>query len=844
MTRRDFLGALAASGACGGCRAPWWFDEPPRLRFGVISDLHVTLPETTDRFRRALAYFRDRGADAVMVAGDMSDWGLRSGFKYVAETWCDVFPDNRAPDGRRVEKLFITGNHDHDGWWYGDMTLDMHAQGYSERDALTRHGMKACWEEAFGEPYAEIRKRTVRGYDFVSAEWRGVDQTENDAETVRWLEDHAAELRGPKPFFFFRHAPLPGTVSSSVGRRGTPVLTDALRKFPNCIAFNGHTHWTLNDEHSIWQEEFTAISVPSMSYTSLPKGYENGQASADGSCGYSMEKLPSRIDLREAQGYFVSVYGDRLEIERYDFERMAEAARPWIVPLGPDRAKPYAVSARAAAASVPAFPDGAAVRAFVTNAPRRNDTWTVFWTLEFPAASCADDGRVFDYVIRAEREDGTVAAEKRYLSPAFYLPQDAEPSTIRFRFDTRDVPETGRYRFRVYPRNCFGGEGRPLASRVLESQPGKEYPASGFDVRDFGAKGDGVTLDTAAIQKAIDAASCAHGTVVFPKGTFLSGALFFKKGTSLRLEDGAVLKGSTDIRDYPQMMTRIEGETCLYYPALVNVDGVDGFTAEGKGTIDGSGYVYWRRLIERARRIPGTDNKDEPRPRLLYVSNSKRVFVRGLTLKNAAYWTTHFYKCEDVTLENLRIFTEVIDGVAGENPDAVDLDAVKRVRIRNCFMDVPNDAITLKGGKGPTAHDPVLSPESGPVEDVVIEDCTFGSQCTGCLTFGSECFCGHDVVLRNCTVAKVGAVLRLKMRPDTRQAYGPVTVENIRGVADHALFVAPYTSHAWPEWKDLRLESVVSDVTVRIGDELNCQKALSQVVPSPDYRLERVVCEK
>ena len=474
MNRRDFVGAILSSALAGGCRLPPWQRERPRLRLGVISDIHVTTPESTDRFRRALACFRDSGVDAVMVAGDLSDWGLRSGLQYMADVWNDVFPGDRAPDGRPVRKLFVTGNHDFDGWWYGDMTLDMHVQGYSEREALSRAGMKPCWEEAFGEPYAEIRAREVNGFTFVSLEWQGSDRPTNDDAAVAWLEAHVSELAGPKPFFFFRHAPLAGTVSTSDGRPGTQRLTDALRKFPNCIAFTGHTHWTLNDERSIWQEEFTAISIPSMSYTSMPTGYENGSAPRNASCESSMEMLPSRIDLREAQGYLVSVFDDRMEVERHDFERMCEAACPWIVPLGANRDRPYARDRHAAATPVPQFPAGAGVRAYVTNATTRNDKWTIFMTLEFPSARCARDGRVFDYVIRAEPVGGGVAAEKKYLSPAFYRMPDEEPAVQRFRFDARDLPERGPYRFRVYARNCFGAEGRPIESRVFESQPGKD----------------------------------------------------------------------------------------------------------------------------------------------------------------------------------------------------------------------------------------------------------------------------------------------------------------------------------------------------------------------------------
>ena len=171
ISRRGFIGGAAAFMGLAGCRSFLASSGRPAVSFGVISDPHITTPESTFVLERTLRYFRDRKVDAVMICGDLSDWGLLSGFKYIAEAWNRVFPGDRAADGRRVQRLFCTGNHDFEGFWYGDMTADMHAQGYSEDEALVRLGMKKCWEEAFQEEYADIRRRTVNGYDFVSAEW-------------------------------------------------------------------------------------------------------------------------------------------------------------------------------------------------------------------------------------------------------------------------------------------------------------------------------------------------------------------------------------------------------------------------------------------------------------------------------------------------------------------------------------------------------------------------------------------------------------------------------------------------------------------------------------------------
>ena len=142
LTRRNAIKSVIALGAVGGCRAilP---GRMPALRIGVISDIHITTPapESTDKFRTVLREFRSLGADAVLIAGDLADWGLKSNLKTVKGVWDEVF------GGTGVVPLMITGNHDFDGWWYGDMTLDMHMHGYSEDEVLKTLGMKASWEE-------------------------------------------------------------------------------------------------------------------------------------------------------------------------------------------------------------------------------------------------------------------------------------------------------------------------------------------------------------------------------------------------------------------------------------------------------------------------------------------------------------------------------------------------------------------------------------------------------------------------------------------------------------------------------------------------------------------------
>ncbi len=152
-------------------------------------------------------------------------------------------------------------------------------------------------------------------------------------------------------------------------------------------------------------------------------------------------------------------------------------------------------------------------------------------------------------------------------------------------------------------------------TKVDVGQLGKRYVLT-----DYGVRQGTNEIQTKAIQRVIDrAAKEGGGVVVVPKGTFFSGSLFFKQGTHLYVEEGGVLKGSERIRDFEIRETRIEGQTCKYFTALVNADSVNGFTIAGKGTIDGNGTAYWEEFWIRRKWNRQCTNKDAQRPRLTYM---------------------------------------------------------------------------------------------------------------------------------------------------------------------------------------------------------------------------------
>ena len=352
-----------------------------------------------------------------------------------------------------------------------------------------------------------------------------------------------------------------------------------------------------------------------------------------------------------------------------------------------------------------------------------------------------------------------------------------------------------------------------------------------YVVTDYGVTNDSTLVQTAALQAVIDCAgNDGGGVVVVPKGTFLSGALFFRPKTHLLVEEGGKLKGSEYIADFPILETRIEGQTCQYFAALVNADGLDGFTIAGKGTIDGNGYHYWEEFWIRRKWNPQCTNKDEQRPRLVYISNSSNVTVQDVRLQNSPFWTNHLYRCHHVRYLDCHIYAPTT-GVKAPSSDAIDIDVCHDVLVDGCYMSVNDDAVAIKGGRGTWAD---KAPENGPNYNILIQNCTYGVV-HGCLTLGSESVYDKNIVLRNIKVSNANRVLWLKMRPDTPQHYEYVTVENITGTTGSFLVVRPWTQFFKPEQRDDMPLSQCNNIVMR-NIKMQC-KNFFDVGTSDKYRL-------
>lgn len=351
-------------------------------------------------------------------------------------------------------------------------------------------------------------------------------------------------------------------------------------------------------------------------------------------------------------------------------------------------------------------------------------------------------------------------------------------------------------------------------------------------ITNFGARADGVTVNTRAIQAAIDhLASRRGGTVVVPQGTFVSGALFFKPKVNLHLQAGAVLQCSTDMVNFPAQRTRIEGHfEEKFNPALINVKNCDGFQLTGEGTLDGAGRPIWDLFWKMRAASPAGGNFPNvgvPRARLALIESSRNVKVEGVTFKDSQFWNLHIYRCDGVTVNKAR-FEVPDDYKQAPSTDGIDLDSSRNVMIDGCYFSVTDDCIAAKGSKGPHALQDTDSP---PVEHIRIRNCVY-KRGGGVLTLGSEATIVRDVVVENCRITGNVRIATLKLRPDTPQHYEDITFRNITAEAPASAILA---MQPWSQYLNLQGEappqSVVRNLSF-IGIKGH-YKAFGTIKPNP-----------
>ncbi|MDO9551775.1 glycoside hydrolase family 28 protein [Rhodonellum sp.] len=303
----------------------------------------------------------------------------------------------------------------------------------------------------------------------------------------------------------------------------------------------------------------------------------------------------------------------------------------------------------------------------------------------------------------------------------------------------------------------------------------KDFPdqKQPFLVNDFGAVADGKTMNTKAIQSAIDACAKQGGGVVsFNAGEYLTGSLFIKSGVNLWIGEKVTLLGSQNLEDYPDMPTRVAGIEMVWPAALINVIGQQKAAVTGKGVIHAQGKhfweAYWRTREEYEKQgLRWIVDYDVKRPRTILVSESSDVTLEDLTLKQAGFWTVHILYSQNITAKGL-IIRNNLDG-HGPSTDGIDIDSSSYILVENCDIDCNDDNFCLKSGR-----DADGLRVNRPTEYVVIRN-SISRAGGGLITFGSETSGGiRHVVAHDLQAKGTGVGLRFKSAM-TRGG----TVENI-----------------------------------------------------------------
>jgi polygalacturonase len=285
----------------------------------------------------------------------------------------------------------------------------------------------------------------------------------------------------------------------------------------------------------------------------------------------------------------------------------------------------------------------------------------------------------------------------------------------------------------------------------------RTVPLSGqlFRVNDFGAA-PGLASSTSEIQAAIDECSAAGGgTVWFEPGEYVTGALFVKEGVHLRIDGGVTLRARMDLSEYPEIDTRVAGFEMRWPCGVINVIGQQNVAITGEGVIHAQGRWCWEnywtlRKDYDKRGIRWAADYDSRRVRTILVSNSSDVTIKGLTLKQAAFWTVHVLYSDHVTIDGL-VIRNNIDG-HGPSTDGIDIDSSTRILVENCDIDCNDDNFCLKAGR-----DADGLRVNRPTEYVVIRHCISRAG-SGLITFGSETSGGfrhiiaHDLTARGTSV--------------------------------------------------------------------------------------------
>ncbi len=302
-----------------------------------------------------------------------------------------------------------------------------------------------------------------------------------------------------------------------------------------------------------------------------------------------------------------------------------------------------------------------------------------------------------------------------------------------------------------------------------------------YNVRDFGAAGDGQTLDSPAIQAAIAACATTGGTVLLPPGRYLSGSLELKSGVNLHISRGATLLGSTNIADYREYRPEIRSYNDLFLRhSLIYGENLQDIAITGAGVIDGQGGAF--KVTTRKK-----PDRYRNRPFIIRLVQCRNVRVENLTLQNSAMWMQQYLACENLSLRGIRVYNH-----CNQNNDMIDIDGCRNVVMSDCIGDSDDDAITLKSTSG------FLT------ENVTITNCVVSSH-VNAIKMGTESHGGfRNIVISNIVVKPSAAPGKIY---GSKRGEGGITLATVDGGILEGVLI-----------HNVRIDSAVTPIFLRLGD--------------------------